>query len=323
MSNITRRELLRNVGVGAVALGAETIISGSASASSGGRGRRRAIRIGHLTDMHVEPELHSAQGFAKALNHVQSLKDKPELIIFGGDHVMDSFEADDARTALQWKLFHNVVASECSLPHESCIGNHDVWGWLKSKAGTTGDEPLFGKKRALDELKLSERYRSFDRAGWHFVVLDSIFPNGEYYRALFDDEQFAWLESDLKANTKSPIMVVSHCPIFSVTPFIDDTVDKDFRYEVNSGNVHGDMNRFRNLVKTYPNVKVAVSGHTHLLDRVDYNGVSYLCNGAVSGAWWRGPNGDGDCPEGYTVMDLYEDGTFEHQYIPYGWVAQA
>lgn len=335
MNNITRRDLLRKLGVGALALGAgivaPTVKDGAgnvlspASADTPRRmnGARRSIRVAHLTDMHVEPELHAAEGFAKALRHVQSQKDRPELILFGGDHVMDSMAQDDARTDLQWKLFHSVYNSECSLPHESCIGNHDVWGWTKSKAQTTGSEPNYGKQRACDELKLSGRYRSFNTAGWHIVILDSIYPKEESYRGLLDEEQFAWLEDDLKANTTAPILVMSHIPLFSITPFIDIALNDELNYKISGSSVHGDSNRFRTLVKSHPNVKIALSGHTHLIDRVDYNGVSYLCGGAVSGAWWRGPNGHGDCAEGYSLLDLYEDGSFDHEYAAYGWNARA
>ena len=68
------------------------------------------------------------------------------------------------------------------------------------------------------------------------------------------------------------------------------------------------------------NVKLAVSGHLHLNERIDYAGVSYLCNGAVSGGWWKGPHLE--FPEGYGVIDIHPDGTFEHQYVTYGWVAE-
>ena len=43
--------------------------------------------------------------------------------------------------------------------------------------------------------------------------------------------------------------------------------------------------------------------------------------GAVSGAWWKGPKDR--CAEGYGLFDLFDDGTFKHQYVPYGWQAQA
>jgi len=48
-----------------------------------------------------------------------------------------------------------------------------------------------------------------------------------------------------------------------------------------------------------------------LRDRIEYNGVTYLCNGAVSGNWWRGAYQE--CEPGYALLDLYDDGTFEHR----------
>jgi 3',5'-cyclic-AMP phosphodiesterase len=67
-------------------------------------------------------------------------------------------------------------------------------------------------------------------------------------------------------------------------------------------------------------VPLLLSGHIHLVDRVSYLGKTYVCDGAVCGNWWRGP-----CQqfaEGYGVVDLWPDGTFEHQYVTYGWKAR-
>jgi hypothetical protein len=53
------------------------------------------------------------------------------------------------------------------------------------------------------------------------------------------------------------------------------------------------------------------------VDRAEYNGVTYICDGAVCGAWWKGNHAE--CDEGYGVFDLFDDGTFAHRYITYGW----
>jgi 3',5'-cyclic-AMP phosphodiesterase len=66
----------------------------------------------------------------------------------------------------------------------------------------------------------------------------------------------------------------------------------------------------------HPNVKLCLSGHTHLVDRLDYTGVSYFCNGAVSGAWWKGAWQG--CEPGYALVNLYDDGSFEREYVVYG-----
>ena len=58
-----------------------------------------------------------------------------------------------------------------------------------------------------------------------------------------------------------------------------------------------------------------VTGGAALRDKVVYNDVTYICNGAVSGAWWEG-NRRQTAP-GYGVIDFYADGGFEERYVVY------
>ena len=46
-----------------------------------------------------------------------------------------------------------------------------------------------------------------------------------------------------------------------------------------------------------------------------YDGVSYYCNGAVSGAWWFGNYQH--TAAGYAPVDLYDDGTVQNGYVAY------
>jgi Icc protein len=283
--------------------------------------RRRSIRIAHLTDIHVQPEKRADQGLTACLRHVQNLPDRPELILTGGDAVFDSFEADNERTQLLWDLWRKTLKQECSIPLEHCIGNHDIWGGNKRKSGTTGDEPNYGKKRAIEMLELPDRYRSFDRNGWHFIVLDSTQPQGDGYKAYLDEQQFQWLADDLKSTKpNTPALVLSHIPICTATVFMGAADAKREDWTISGGRMHLDALRLKSLFNQYPNVKLCISGHMHLVDRVDYNGVTYLCNGAVSGNWWKGRHKE--CSEGYAIIDLYDDGGFERQYVQYGWQAQ-
>lgn len=280
----------------------------------------RSLRLAHLTDIHVQTELAADQGFAACLKHVQALADRPELILTGGDSIMDSFAQPRARTATQWNTWHQALDAHCGLPVESCIGNHDIWGWDKVASKTTGDEPLHGKKRAIEALKLSGRYRSFDKAGWHFVVLDSTQPGAKpgSYTAYLDDEQFDWLGKDLAAvKAGTPVLVMSHIPILSAAAFFDGENAKSGDWRVPGAWMHIDAAKIKDLFAKHPNVKVCLSGHLHLVDRVDYNGVTYLCDGAVCGGWWKGNYHE--CAPGYAVLDLYPDGSFERQYVTYGW----
>lgn len=313
-SPVTRRELLA---AGALAAGAAMLNAPAQSAPP----PQRVLRIAHFTDVHVQPERKADQGLAAALRHMQALPDKPDVVFNGGDTIMDSFARDEARTRLQWDLWKRVTRDECGLPIENCIGNHDIWGWNKKESGTTGGEQRWGKKWAMEQFGIERPYRSFDRAGWHFIVLDSTFPKDDGYTARLDDEQFEWLQGHLPTvDPKTPILVLSHIPILSAASFFDGDCEKSGDWKVPGSWMHIDARRIKDLFLKHPNVKVALSGHLHLVDRVDYLGVTYFCNGAVSGGWWKGANYE--CEPGYALVDLYADGSAQRQYVTYGWVAQ-
>lgn len=283
--------------------------------------RKRAIRVAHLTDLHIEPELHAGEGVASCLKHVHSQADKPELLLLGGDLVMDSFESDDVRTKTQWDLFQKVFKDESSLPVQACLGNHDIWGQNKTKSKTTGTEPNWGKRRAMDVLGLTKPYHSFDKAGWHFICLDSVMPQGDGYIGKLDDEQWEWLEGDLKAtDPKTPILVMTHIPILTATVITDVKPDAAGKRQLSDGLMMTDVKRFAATFLKHRNVKACISGHIHEIDRVEYQGVTYMCNGAVCGNWWKGRHKQ--CDEGYTLLDLYDDGTLERAYSTYGWKAR-
>jgi 3',5'-cyclic-AMP phosphodiesterase len=318
--NQSRRNLLRAGVVGAMALGAEVLATPTPSLKGG-------LRVAHLTDIHVQPERGGGRGMAACLRHVRELARPVDLILNTGDSIYDSYRRTEERTKLLWDLWHKMLKDECALPLVNCIGNHDIWGWDKKRSKTTGEEGRWGKKWAMEALGLERPYYSLDRGGWHLVVLDSVVPFDEKtYRARLDDEQFAWLERDLAAtDPKRPVMVASHIPIMSPAAILNSSAESaTTRGELagKGGSMHLDVARISRLFAKHPNVKVCVSGHLHLIDRAEYRGVTYLCNPAVSGSWWKGRHLE-TFGEMYTVLDLMPDGTFGVEYVSYGWVAEA
>ncbi|QOJ14533.1 MAG: metallophosphoesterase [Planctomycetia bacterium] len=330
-SNSTRRQLLLAGGValGGGLLGAigcsEGRSSGSAedSAPQTASGpRRRVLRFAHMTDIHVQPERRAPQGMAACLKDAMSLKDRPGLIVTGGDLIMDAFEAGRARSQEQWDLFHSVLRDESGVPAVHTIGNHDVWGWKRSKSGCTGSEPGYGKAWYCEMMSLSKPYHSHSRDGWHFIHLDSITQHGEGYAGGLDDEQFEWLTADLKTHAAQPTVVISHIPIFGACGQVwtkDEQTKR--RWEQGGGLMHLDARRIMKLFLENRQVKLCLSGHLHLNERVDFNGVTYICDGAVCGRWWRGKHEQ--TVEGYGLIDLFSDGGFEYHYRTYGWQAAA
>ena len=298
----------------------------SAASHAPGDASDPCLRFAHLTDSHLQPERGGARGTAACLEHVQSLARKPDFIMTGGDNVMDVFEAKQGRATELAQAFRSTWKQHCSLPVEHTLGNHDIFGWNKPKSGTSGSEADWGKKFACDLYGFSRSYRSFDRAGWRFIVLDSVQSKGDGYVAFIDAEQLAWLEQTLKDTPATmPICVVSHIPILCVSAMVfgnprslekrgQDTI-------VQAGEMHTDGDHLHHLFKRHGGVKLCLSGHIHLLDRCQIDGITYICDGAVSGNWWKGPIQG--TPEGYGVIDLWTDGRFEHRYQPYGWKAEA
>lgn len=281
---------------------------------------KRTLRFAHICDIHIQTELGAAEGTAAMFKHAQGLDDKPELFITGGDNIMDSFGANVERTKQQWALLKEIIEKECRLPIKYCIGNHDVWGWDKEKSITTGAEPLWGKKWVMQALDLPNRYYSFDKGKWHFIILDSTFPAKDKdsgYIGKLDEKQFIWLKNDIEtANPHTPIVIISHIPIISVAG-IELQEPQNYQISISGSAIHYDAPRIIRLLKQYSNVKLCLSGHIHRCDRIEYCGTTYICDGAVSGAWWKGDNRE--CDEGYGIVDLYEDGSFQHQYIAYNW----
>lgn len=278
-------------------------------ASGAVRAPRRVTRFVHMTDAHVQPEREAGAGFAAALHHAQSLSEKPDFVVFGGDNVMNVDGSKGAgRAQTQLDVWNNALRNELSLPHHHCIGNHDV---LRM-------HPVDGKKWATDAYNLPSRYYAFARSGWKFVVLDSTSPQDGGYKGRLDEEQFEWFAHELQTTApETPVVVIGHIPILAACAYFDGDNEKTGDWRVPGAWMHIDARRIKDLFLRHPNVRLCLSGHIHLADQVVYHGVTYCCNGAVSGGWWGGP-----CQEfqnGYGVVDLFDDGSFRNEYVTYAW----
>jgi 3',5'-cyclic AMP phosphodiesterase CpdA len=330
VTNLPRREALRTfVAAGAAFAAAPRVLASAPDTSSGVGARKRALRLAHPTDIHVQPELRGGQGMRACFEHMLALSDPPQLIITGGDLPMDSASSPEPRSRVQWDLFRKVLADTVGtrVPIQHTLGNHDIFGRDKVACKATGNEPFYGRRWFLDNFGYERTYRSFDNSGWHVIILDSIdlLPDGDEYAARITGEQLDWLKADLASTPKTtPVLVISHVPILSVATYFDkaelDQVPDSLDLRVSSKRTHVDCRELEALFRSHGNVKLCLSGHLHLLDRCMYNGITYICDGAVSGAKWKGHKCQ--TPEGYGLIDLYADGSFEHQYVTFGWNAK-
>ncbi len=312
------------IGSGAALLGSYAAIGRAEEGVSPiAGGAKRVLRLAHMTDVHIMKQRGADRGFAAALKHMHSRPDAPELLVLGGDMVRDTLAHDDASTQEQWEVFHAAL-QDCRIPVKACLGNHDIWGWNKKRSKTTGDEPLWGKERGVKELHMPHRYYSFEQAGWRFIMLDGTYAaldRPSIYVGRLDDEQFDWFEKTLADTPASqPVIIFSHEPIVSLAVLQTSEVE-DYQARLSAAAIMSDYKRILDLFRKHRNVKLCVSGHLHLVERAEFSGVTYICDGAVSAAWWKGDHYD--CDEGYGIIDLFADGRFEHQYISYGWMPVA
>lgn len=259
------------------------------------------LTIAHITDVHIRDQENAPARAAKYFT--QLLKNnKFDFILNGGDSIFDASYNNVTREMVtnQWALWDQFIGLT-SLKVHSCIGNHDAWWKAPSK-----QDDMYGIPYVVKRLKMPGRYYSFDQNGWHFIILD-----GNNTGITLDPEQMKWLNDDLtKLPANTPVLIMSHYPILSSTCAW-------------SGGQHGDYKELKALFyKHKDKIKICLSGHQHLQDAVEYNGVSYFCNGSLSGFWW----GDGDkesagkyyyqeTPPGYAILKLYSDGSVENQYL--------
>ena len=298
-----RRDFISNsAGMGAVVLtNPSTILTTQA--------KKSPIRVAHLTDFHVKPGRDIEASVAKAMHHAQILVPEIDFIINGGDAIWDSLEADKEKTQIQWDLFTSILKKEISLPVYHCIGNHDIWGWF-IKENKPENERQYGKVWVVETLQMKNRYYSFSKDKWHFIVLDStqLNPAGGYIGKI-DEEQLAWLQTELASVPKEKfICIVSHIPILSICAglFFDKTeANGDLKIQRNL--MHSDFLALKKIFINYPNIKVCISGHIHLQDELNYLGIKYYCNGAISGNWWKGSFQE--FAPAYAMLEFHNDGT--------------
>jgi 3',5'-cyclic-AMP phosphodiesterase len=273
-----------------------------------------SLRFIYFTDTHLQPELSAADGTAKALRKIKSLK--PELCIQGGDHVMDMNAVPRDRSLMLLDLYQKTEHALDGIPIHHVIGNHDVFGRDPASNVATNDA-LYGKQ-AFEQRFNTKTYRSFDQKGYHFILLDSIQTTPEReFDAFIDPAQLEWLKQDLATTPAgTPIVVVSHVPLVSAVAQYAAPTDKAAKtHGLLLGNTYAVLPLFEGH-----NVIAVLQGHTHINETVYWRDIPFITSGAVSGNWWKGTRWG--TPEGFTVLEL-DHGTAHWRYETYGWTSAA
>jgi 3',5'-cyclic AMP phosphodiesterase CpdA len=268
------------------------------------------FRFVFMTDVHLQPELRSAEGFQQAIDSVNRIH--PDFVITGGDLIMDALGQTYERSDSLYTMYESML-KRFNMPVYNTIGNHEIFG-IYDKSGVPKDHPEYGKK--MYENRLGKRYYSFDFKGWHFMVLDGIEDTGESrYIGKIDSVQMEWIQNDLKGiDSDTPIAVSVHIPFITVATQLERGV-----LEPNgTGTVVNNANEVLTLFDNH-NLKLVLQGHLHYLEEIIVDGTHFITGGAVSARWWGGPYRGME--EGFVVVEVTGD-DFTWEYVDYGWEAE-
>jgi 3',5'-cyclic AMP phosphodiesterase CpdA len=184
-----------------------------------------------LSDAHVgfsgPPDPLGTKAFEQAVAMVNTLPQRPDLVLFTGDLTHDSEDKDvHAKRMRQFQQ----IAAQLKVPKLVCVpGEHD--------AGLDGGQ--------LFRESFGPTNYSFDHRGVHFVALDNV----SRAKPELGAEQLAWFKKDLARFPKTaPIVVFTHRPLFDLKP--------EWEWFTNDGD------EAMNTLAPYRNVTV-LYGHIH------------------------------------------------------------
>jgi 3',5'-cyclic-AMP phosphodiesterase len=258
----------------------------------------------HMTDIHLSDSPEAVQGFRSVLKRINEFA--PDFVLSGGDQVYDAGFADHDRAVDLYKLYrHSIASLHCPIYH--VIGNHDHFGHGQPHHYERHES--YGKKLFLDHLGGGRRYRSFTRADWHFILLDTSHFFEHRFRGHLDEEQFEWLRHELKSlGDNKHTVIVTHVPLLTR---LNSPLKGRVELRVPKL-VVARSREIRRLLHQHK-VRLVLQGHTHTVEQLRLSDTWYINSGAVCGRWWRGVLRH--CPTGFTVVSVKKDllhWRFEH-----------
>ena len=253
--------------------------------------KNRSLQIGLLTDLHYadKPSVGSLcyrETIAKIREAVAKFSEvRVDFAIELGDLI------DEAETVEGEIGFLKMIAAEFAKftgERHYVLGNHCVW--------------TLTKKQFLDNSGAKKERESFDRGGFHFVILDSCFradgvaygaKNNKWEDADIPAEERDWLRDDLAA-TKLPTLV-----------FVHHRLDVTTTYAIKS------REAVRKILEDSGKVLAVFQGHNHVNDHREIGGIHYCTLNAMI-------EGSGEANSAYALLDIFADGSlrvtgFRHQ----------
>jgi len=198
---------------------------------------------------------------------VDMAEQRPAFVLGCGDYIDGS--KDEQIVRRQWQGFFEGISPLQALgriPVALAPGNHDIMG-------TATNQAIFAEY-------FGGPYLSFNRAGCHFVILNTQEP-GNYGRIA--GPQLEWLKADLAAHRGALLTFVAmHQPLFPVDGHRGESLDV-FPRERDA--LHA--------LFSAEGVDCVFHGHEHLFHRQQIGGIDYVITGGAGGALYARPEEGG------------------------------
>jgi len=228
----------------------------------------KSVRFGLLADSHYADRdplntrfyRHSLDKMKEAILHMN--EGKVDFLLHLGDFKDEGPDKDEKETL----GFLQDLESEFSKfegPIYHCVGNHDVDSITKKQ---------FLQHITNTGISPDKSYYSFDKKGFHFVVLDANYHKDgrdQFYKEGADwqdpnipQAQVDWLTADL-ANTQLPTIIFCHHLLYKFPK-------SDHHYHVNN---HTEI---QSVMEKSEKVIASFHGHVHTEDHFFKNGIHYL-----------------------------------------------
>lgn len=223
----------------------------------------------HLTDTHIG-RADLLKAFA---GHLTTFPITLSFAVNTGDLVSGVDVVTPDKASAQYDAYLDAAAT-FRLPLYNLPGNHEHVAF--NVAGSDANHPFYGKR--LYRKRVGPTYYSWDWAGVHFVALDgTALP----YQERLGTSQLAWLSADLQVQpADKPLVVFCHQSL----PTLRDA--KELAEALQGRRVLG-----------------AFCGHLHRTFTTRLGEIPVYHSGAMSGAWWSGPNIDGT-PQGFRLVQI-------------------
>ena len=224
----------------------------------------------HASDTHLAPAVLARTQRFRAL--AESLN--PAFVIITGDLVKDALRVGETEATGYYELFRRE-ADLFKRPLWTVPGNHENFGIERDKSHVSPTHPLFGRK--MYHHYQGPDYYSFNFGGVHFVGLNTVDIDDQWYYGHVDSLQLAWLERDLAMVPPAmPVVTFNHIPFFSSFEGLGGYTDQppaptlitvngktSFRHTVsNAGAVLAVLRQHRHVL--------ALGGHIHASEQIVY-----------------------------------------------------